>query len=164
MPFTVREAHPSELAAVGELTASVYRDAALAEESYLPRLRDAQARHADAGTAQLVAVDHDGTLLGAVVYTVAGAGFADYAEGEEAEIRMLATAAPARGRGVGAALVRACVELARQQGRPVIVLSTKPVMTDAQRLYERLGFLRTPERDWEYRPGKGLLTYALALS
>ena len=37
-------------------------------------------------------------------------------------------------------------------------------MTDAQRLYERIGFVRTPGRDWEYRPGKGLLAYALALS
>jgi ribosomal protein S18 acetylase RimI-like enzyme len=43
------------------------------------------------------------------------------------------------------------------------VLSTKPEMTVAQRLYARLGFSRTPERDWEYRPGKGLLTFRLAV-
>lgn len=161
--FTVREARPSELAAAGALTADVYRDAHLAEESYLPRLRDAEARHADPGAAQLVAVDEAGVLLGAVVYAEAGSGFADYAVGQEAEIRMLATAAAARGRGVGEALVRACIERARERGRPAVVLSTKPIMTDAHRLYERIGFARTPERDWEYRPGKGLLTYALAL-
>jgi ribosomal protein S18 acetylase RimI-like enzyme len=164
MPYTIREARISELDAAGELTATVYRDGALAEEAYLPRLRDARARHQDPGTAQLVAVAEDGTVLGAVVYTEAGSGFADFAEGAEAEIRMLATALAARGRGVGEALVRACIERGRERGRPAIVLSTKPIMTDAQRLYERIGFVRTPERDWEYRPGKGLLAYALALS
>jgi ribosomal protein S18 acetylase RimI-like enzyme len=164
MSVTIREAHIAELTAAGDLTATAYLDGGLAEESYLPRLRDARARHEDPGTVQFVAVAEDGTVVGAVVYTEAGSGFADYADGQEAEIRMLATAAAARGRGVGEALVRACILRARERGRPVIVLSTKPIMTDAQRLYARLGFVRTPERDWEYRPGKGLLTYALALA
>jgi hypothetical protein len=43
------------------------------------------------------------------------------------------------------------------------VLSTKPIMTAAHRLYERVGFVRTPGRDWEYAPGKALLTFALPL-
>jgi hypothetical protein len=36
-------------------------------------------------------------------------------------------------------------------------------MTTAQRIYERLGFVRTPERDWSPVPGIDLLTYALPL-
>lgn len=36
-------------------------------------------------------------------------------------------------------------------------------MHAAHRIYQRLGFLRTPERDWQAEPGVELLTYALAL-
>jgi ribosomal protein S18 acetylase RimI-like enzyme len=161
--ITIREALPAELAAAGEMTAAVYREEALAEETYLPRLRDAAARHAADGAWQLIAVDDSGRLLGAAVYTVAGSQFADIAAGAEAEIRMLATAAEARGLGIGQALVLDCVRRARQDKRPALVLSTKPEMTAAQRLYARLGFQRTPERDWEYAPGKGLLTFRLVI-
>ena len=77
----------------------------------------------------------------------------------QAELRMLATAKTARGRGIGEALVRYCLHRARAEGRGALVLSTKPEMVAAQ----RLGFERIPERDWEYAPGKALLTLRLAL-
>lgn len=163
MQITIREALPAELAAAGELTASVYRDEALAEPTYLPRLADAAARHAADGAWQLIALNPAGELVGAAVYTVAGSEFADIAAGSEAEIRMLATAGAAHGQGVGAALVLECVRRTRQEERPALVLSTKPEMKAAQRLYARLGFARTPERDWEYAPGKGLLTFRLVI-
>ena len=44
-----------------------------------------------------------------------------------------------------------------------VVLSTDRRMTTAQRLYERLGFTRLPERDWSPRPGIDLLVYAVDL-
>ena len=36
-------------------------------------------------------------------------------------------------------------------------------MHAAHRLYERLGFTRTPERDWSPTPWVHLVTYVLAL-
>jgi len=36
-------------------------------------------------------------------------------------------------------------------------------MLAAHRIYERMGFVRTPDRDWEPIPGLPLLTYALEL-
>ena len=36
-------------------------------------------------------------------------------------------------------------------------------MHDAHRLYERMGFVRTPDKDWEPRPGIDLITYAMEL-
>jgi len=36
-------------------------------------------------------------------------------------------------------------------------------MTAAQRLYERLGFHRAQEIDWEFDPGEWLLAYRLEL-
>lgn len=152
-----------ELAAAGDLTAAVYGDENLSEASYLPRLRDAAARFRTDGATQLVAVDPEGVVVGACVYVEPDTEYADLATGEDAEIRMLATGSAARGRGVGEALVRACLDRAREQGRPAVVLSTKPVMTAAHRLYERVGFVRTPERDWEYAPGMGLLTFVFTV-
>jgi hypothetical protein len=45
-----------------------------------------------------------------------------------------------------------------------LVLLTLPAMTAAHRLYEKLGFRRSPERDWEFEPGRRLLGYEHDLS
>ena len=47
---------------------------------------------------------------------------------------------PARGQGVGAALVAAAIEEARQRGAPEIELHTSPRREAANRLYPRMGF------------------------
>nr|WP_309505759.1 GNAT family N-acetyltransferase [Streptomyces sp. LP05-1] len=44
-----------------------------------------------------------------------------------------------------------------------LVVSTRSAMRPARRLWARLGFVRTPDRDWEPLPGVTLLTYALTL-
>jgi len=165
MDVVAREARESELAEVGAVTAEIY-DGMVGPE-YLEVLRDARSRWEAPATTQLVAFD-DGTddgadgLLGVAVLAAPGSPWRDIAADDgEAEIRMLGVREPARGRGVGEALVHACVALARAAGAARIVLSTRPEMTDAQRLYARLGFARVPERDWEFRPGLALLAYAL---
>lgn len=61
------------------------------------------------------------------------------------------------------ALVGACVERARAtEGLSGVVLSTQASMESAHRIYRRLGFARTPERDWSPLPGFTLLTFRLA--
>ena len=59
--------------------------------------------------------------------------------------------------------MEACLERARAAGRTGLVIVTAPSWTDAQRLYERVGFRRAPERDFEPVPGISLWAYALAL-
>jgi ribosomal protein S18 acetylase RimI-like enzyme len=92
---------------------------------------------------------------------------ADIAHPGEAEIRMLAVARESRGRGAGETLVRACVDHARATAGCVgVVLSTQRTMHAAHRIYERLGFTRTPDRDWNPVPDLDditLLTYELTL-
>jgi GNAT superfamily N-acetyltransferase len=156
---------PDELAAVGALTVSAYTaDGHLrgAEDGYAERLRAAADRARDAELT--VAVDEaDGTLLGTVTYCRAGTPWAEVSRPGEAEFRMLAVAPQARGRGVGAALAGWCVERARADGCTGVVLSTLTQMNAAHRIYERLGFARTPERDWWPDPEVRLITYALPL-
>lgn len=156
MDLVVREARETELGRIGELTAEVYEAEGLAMPHYIDVLRDARSRWESPATTLLVAHD-DGAdepedLLGTVVYAAPGSPWQDLGAGAEAEFRMLATGAPARGRGVGEALVRACIERAKQERAPRLVLSTGPEMLAAHRLYERLGFVRAPERDWRPRP------------
>jgi ribosomal protein S18 acetylase RimI-like enzyme len=76
---------------------------------------------------------------------------------------MLAVAHDARGLGVGAALVQHVVNRARELELDGLAMSTQPTMLSAHRIYQRLGFERTPERDWSPVPGVELLTYRLAL-
>jgi ribosomal protein S18 acetylase RimI-like enzyme len=158
----VREVQPAEQAAVADLTASVYRGEGFASADYEPSLRDVAARVQTATV--LVAVDDDdGNLLGAVTVATRGGEWAEQSAPGEAVVRMLVVAAAGRGRGTGEALVRACLDRAREDGCSVVRLSSMLAMHAAHRLYERLGFVRTPSLDWQPVPGLQLLTYALPL-
>ncbi len=75
---------------------------------------------------------------------------------------MLAVAPEARGRGVGEALARMCLDRFRSEGARGVVICSLPQMTDAHRLYDRLGFRRVPELDWEPVAGVELHGYRIA--
>ncbi|MEV3928110.1 MULTISPECIES: GNAT family N-acetyltransferase [unclassified Streptomyces] len=167
MDVSIRPVRPAEHEDLGEITARAYLDDGLldfgAEDPYLEQLRAVERRAAEAEV--LVAVDAGDHVLGGVAYVPPGSPWADIAGDGEAEFRMLAVSPDARGRGTGEALVRACVDRARAAGGlSRIVLSTHPAMLGAHRIYRRLGFVRTPERDWNPLPGgPPLLTYRLDL-
>jgi hypothetical protein len=69
----------------------------------------------------------------------------------------------ARGRGVGLALVRWCLERARASGARELVLSSATSMRAAHRLYIGLGFTRRPALDWSPMPGLDLLGFGVVL-
>lgn len=159
----IRQAASGELADVGELTVAAYIASGYLDDEhrYAAELRNAaeRAEHADV----LVAVDGDGTLLGSVTVVLPGTEYAELSLDGELEFRMLAVAAAARGRGVGEALTRAVLDRARELGRPRVVLCSLDRMRPAHRLYERIGFTRMPDRDWEPEPGVPLLAYGMDL-
>jgi ribosomal protein S18 acetylase RimI-like enzyme len=166
MDITIRRARSDELESIGELTARAYLDGGLLDfgeaDPYLDELRDARRRAEDAE--MLVAADSaSDSVLGAVAFCVYGGKYAEMAEPGEAEFRMLAVRAESRGRGVGEALVRACVGRAREAGLKRLVLCSLERMGTAHRLYERLGFVRTPERDWMPIPTGTLIAFVLEL-
>ncbi|WP_330337874.1 GNAT family N-acetyltransferase [Streptomyces sp. NBC_00557] len=168
MDIVIRRAVPDEYAALGEITARAYLQDGLLDfgesDAYLGELRDVARR---AAAAEVLVAVRDGALLGGVTFVPSPGPMADIARPGEAEIRMLAVAAAARGQGAGEALVRACVDRARAaEGCRAVVLSTQRTMRAAHRIYERLGFVRTPERDWKPLPELDditLLTYELTL-
>jgi ribosomal protein S18 acetylase RimI-like enzyme len=160
----VRRAREDELAEVGRLTVNAYAaDGRITpDHPYATHLADAEVRQRDA--VLLVASDGDGPLLGTVTAVPADSSIVEMCRPGEVEVRMLAVAPAARGRGVGELLARACVQVARDQGCQRVILSSGTWMTAAHRLYERLGFTRVPERDWKPREDVQLIAYELPLT
>lgn len=101
-------------------------------------------------------------LVGTVTLAPAGSSYAEIADPGEVEVRMLAVAPEARRRGIAEALTRAAMLEAVSLGAERVVLSTLDAMKTAHRLYDRLGFVRLPERDWHHE-GVALRVYTWAV-
>ncbi len=162
MGTTVRRAADDELDAAGRVVANAYRTGSGTPEEYLRVVADARARAGDGEV--LVAVDGAGEVLGSVTFALPPSPLAELSGPDEGEFRMLGVAPGAQGRGVGTALVQACLDRAREAGRQGVVLCTQDWMTSAHRVYERFGFERDPARDWSPVPGVDLLAYRLRLA
>ncbi|GIG67574.1 GNAT family N-acetyltransferase [Phytomonospora endophytica] len=167
MAVEVRVATPGDYPEAGRIAVDAYRkhghlgDADGPASFYAEQLADAASRAAD-GTL-LVAVDPEtGDVLGTVAYLEHGSPMAEMSAPGEAEFRMLAVDPRAERRGVGKALVNACVERARANGRTAVAICSRDdVAVGAMRLYERLGFVRTPEKDWEPVAGISLIGWRI---
>ncbi len=158
MTVHVRVAEPEDLEEVGRLTADAYLADEFVEPGhwYVDELRDAGRRAHEATV--LVAVD-EGRVVGSITLAPAGSPYAEIAGPDEFELRMLAVDPAARGRGIGELLMRSAIERGIGWGAHAVVLTTMPEMVTAQRLYDRMGLRRTPERDWTGEAGRVFLTY-----
>jgi GNAT superfamily N-acetyltransferase len=160
----IRPVRPDEHAVLGELIVAAYAaiDPDTLDEEYAAELRDVATRAEKADV--LVAVD-GGSVVGGITYVPGpDSPLAEFDAPDAAGIRMLAVADGARGRGVGEALSRACIDAARAAGRGQLLLHSTDWMPDAHRLYQRLGFRRDPAMDWEYAPGRWLRGFRLSLA
>jgi ribosomal protein S18 acetylase RimI-like enzyme len=114
-----------------------------------------------AAAGELLVAEAGGGVLGAVLFVRPGSPYAELSQAGEAEFRMLAVDPAAQGRGVGRALVRACLERAVAAGCTAVVICVRDFAAAAQRLYESFGFVRTPALDWS--PVAGVQLWALRL-
>ena len=142
----IRAVLPAEYERVGDVTVASY--AALPVDhlwgGYDTEIRDVAKR---LEAAEVFVAVLDGEIVGAVTYVSdPESEWAEWNEPDEAQIRLLAVDTAVQGRGIGEALVRACIERAREQGLKILLHTTNH-MPAAQRLYPRLGFVRRPERD-----------------
>ena len=158
----IRTILASDYAAVGEATARAFREYWTPDspgwEAYLARIADVESRTERAIV--LVAVDR-GIIAGSVTLELdsrispAGEPLAP----DEAHVRMLGVIPEHRGRGIARRLMLACIDTARRNGKLVMTLDTDPLMTVAQQLYVKLGFMST---GLQTRPdGLALFSYIL---
>ncbi|MDQ0884255.1 GNAT family N-acetyltransferase [Peribacillus sp. V2I11] len=79
------------------------------------------------------------------------------------EIRMLAVTRQARHKGVAEALIQECIRRTKVNGSQYIGLHTADFMKTAMRLYERMGFVRLPQFDFQ-PADDGIIVKAYRLS
>jgi len=84
------------------------------------------------GREQCWVADLGGAMAGSVFLTDEGKGLA--------RLRLLYVEPFARGRGIGDALVRTCIDFAQQVGYEAITLWTHTILTSARRIYAAHGF------------------------
>lgn len=156
MILNARVAHEKDAAILGELTERAYRaDGFLNSEKYAARLRDAATRMAEA---TVLVAELDGKIVATVTLAVHGSPWAEIAQPDELEVRMLAVAPEVRRRGIAEKLMSAAMNHVRNLGLNALALSSETTMSGAHRLYEKLGCIRQPDRDWS-ATGYEMLVY-----
>jgi GNAT superfamily N-acetyltransferase len=155
--LVVRDAVPADYPAIRDIVLVAYRQYAelIAPDifsAYLADLLDLET-HARHGRLFVVEADQWVCAFGAWYpdAAVQGVGLPPgWASG-----RALAVHPAARGNGAARALLSAGERLAREAGAPVLAFHTVSFMTGAIALYERLGYCRAPEFDFDWAARHG---------
>ena len=158
----IRAARAEEFDRIGELRVAAYRaDGFLSETStYAETLRVLGMD----GTGEILAAVDGEHLLGTVMLVTWPHGGEVLSNPGEGEIRALAVASAARGRGIGRALLAAIMQRAAAREVRELLLLTQPEMRTAQHLYTEAGFRRMPGRDYEYAPGHRLFAFGMLMA
>lgn len=153
----IRPLQPSETSAVGALTLAAYDAYGATKSAYRNFLADPSLR-LDGCTALLVA-EVDGRLAGTVTYVLPGDAAWEGRPVDDGDcgFRVLAVAPDAEGRGVGRALVDACLEASRRRGCRRAIITSMAWMSRAHRLYEGRGFVRRPDLAVRFPGGDGVV-------
>lgn len=143
----IRRVQSDEYSVLGEITVHAYRDlfGRRSLGPYEDELRDIARRDGDS---EVYVAVNEGSVVGGVTYVPhPGLRMSEFTDPDAAGIRMLAVDTKRQGSGVGRALTAWCIERARLDGRRRIMLHSTPLMTVAHRIYDSLGFTRSPELD-----------------
>ena len=155
----VRDARPAELAEIGDLRVAAYETGGFLSDAshYGETLRTL----GHDGTGQiLVAVNGETeAILGTVMLQLWPDAGHVVRGPDEAEVRALAVAPEARGRGVGRALLRAVTDRARASGCGTWCCAPRRPCSPRSTSTPRPGSAGMPERDWQPVPGFTLLAY-----
>ena len=145
-----------------QLTARAYAPSGFAaDDPYFIEILNAAQR---AQQALVLVARQNSVPVGTLTCALPGSSWQEIAGADEAELRILAVEPAQQRQGIGSALVRASIEHARRAGCTALVLSSAAWMHAGHRLYERLGFCHTPERDWQPRADVYLTAYRLELT
>jgi ribosomal protein S18 acetylase RimI-like enzyme len=99
-----------------------------------------------ASSSLIIARSDDGTIVGAASLTVYRVP-----TGIRAVIEDVIVDLKARRQGVGEALVRRCLEIAREMGAAGVSLTSNSQRAAANRLYQRMGFTRRKTNAYYYK-------------
>lgn len=135
--------HEAEAAVVRAANnAGVYAAELATNADWLATERDSGGRN-EQGVVLVAERSTDGAILGSATLLRGGARYAKLAREGESELRFVSVLPSAAGRGLGSQLTRAALERSLEWGVSRLRLDTG-ARNPAQRLYERIGFRRTP--------------------
>jgi ribosomal protein S18 acetylase RimI-like enzyme len=164
-PFRIRDAREDDRAAIQVLTWAAYEEyaTAMAPSAWAALKAAVTAALATEILVERIVAEQDGALVGSVMLfpPAVEAYRGEAARSKVPELRLLAVASKVRGQGVGQALVDACVQRAQRQGATALGLHTSDSMRSAIRLYERMGFVRVPEQDFQPAGAERVKAYQL---
>ena len=164
----IRDASPNDQDAIRDLTLAAYQEYAAQFPAHWEDYRQNILTTLGLATsAEQIVAEQNGTILGSVLLFPAGIiGFKPDGAPVTSpcpEVRLLAVVPSSRGQGIGAELMEECVRRARRSGAAVLTLHTTNMMQSALRLYERMGFVRSPELDFHPAPDLTVEGYLLNL-
>jgi GNAT superfamily N-acetyltransferase len=166
----IREAGAGDRAAVEAVTLAAYEQYAsvLPAPLWAAYRENILATLAEVPPGVVLVAEADGRVVGSVLLYPAGATMIEPGTGREwrigePEVRLLAVPPAGRGRGVGRLLMEECIRRTRAAGTPTMTLHTTDMMQVAMALYERMGFRRAPEIDFQPAPRVLVKGYRLAL-
>lgn len=163
--LTIRPAVEADFADIARITGDSYLSAGYFDDAahpYMVKIMDVAER---ARQATIWVAERQGSIIGSVTLALAGEPYADIAQEDELEFRMLVVDPAVQRSGAGKAMVDAIISYARTlPGITGVALTTGSAWESAHRLYRKTGFQRVPERDW-FVPGTDtkLLVYRLDL-
>jgi len=166
----IRDAGAGDRAAIEAVTLSAYQQygAVMPSDLWDRYRQNIVATLAAAPPKTQIVAEADGRIVGSVLLYRAGTELVRPGGGSMTlalpEVRLLAVAPSARGQGIGVLLMGECVRRARESGAKALTLHTTDMMQAAMRLYERLGFQRMRELDFEAAPGVTVKGFRLSLS
>jgi len=111
-----------------------------------PSLNDLADLVRDASSTLMVARDDHGEIVGALTLTVYRVP-----TGIRSIIEDVIVDASARGQGIGDALMKYAINLAREKGAQNISLTSNPMREAANRLYLRMGFKKRETNAYQYK-------------
>ncbi len=149
----IRDARPGERDVIRVLTERAYAEYAttMSPAAWRGLSQAVSAALASDAPAEWIVAERDGAVVGSVVlYPPSEDAYHGLAKRTTSpELRLLAVPPESRGLGIARMLVDECVRRARRSGAKEIGLHTSESMQAAMRLYERLGFQRAPEYDFQ---------------
>lgn len=153
----IRNAESPDFDEVGKLLVEVYSQLKgfpnqLEQPAYYKLLAKVGDLADRPGAEIILAVSGDSKIVGAVVFfsemEYYGSGGTAVKATNAAGFRLLAVQSAARGRGIGKMLTMECINRAREGGKQQLIIHTTKAMQTAWKMYENLGFKRSPDLDF----------------
>jgi len=155
--YKIRDATPTEFRQIGALMVAVYSQlegfpSPEEQPGYYKLLANIGSLTSNPKTRLLIAITDDGYIGGGVVYfgnmKYYGSGGTATAEKNAAGFRLLAVDPKTRGKGLGSLLTKACIDIAKEQGLPQMIIHSTEAMQIAWKMYKNMGFTRSPDLDF----------------